>query len=281
MPQENTDLSNRTFLLGVGAHKAGTTWLHDYLNNHPDVFMSPIKEMHFFGNRFKPENAWPYTHFRRRLRDRKAQFGEKGKTCTALRARLRMGGNMKAYRRFFRWRVGAAPVFGEITPAYAILDIKELQYARSRFDRIRVIFLMRNPVDRLWSHMRFSEKYDTLDELESQLGNVLSKPAYRQRINYAQTLQNLQQVFTPDELHVEFYEHLFTDAAIQRLCAFLGIDDRPANFKKRLNVSMKLPLSPLLRPNVVADLRDQYEFVIAQFGANTPQSWHDDLALLA
>jgi len=34
--------------LVIGAAKAGTTSLYHYLNEHPQVFMSPIKETNFF-----------------------------------------------------------------------------------------------------------------------------------------------------------------------------------------------------------------------------------------
>ncbi len=34
-------------LLIVGAAKSGTTSLHNYLNQHPEVFMSNLKEPHF------------------------------------------------------------------------------------------------------------------------------------------------------------------------------------------------------------------------------------------
>jgi hypothetical protein len=67
---------------------------------------------------------------------------------------------------------------------------------------------------------------------------------------------------------------------MQRLCDFLQVDYQPANFQKKLNVSTKLPLSPLLRPKVVAGLRGQYDFVINRFGASVPQDWRDDLTLL-
>jgi hypothetical protein len=42
-------------MVGVGAQKAGTTWLFDYLGRHPDVAMSPIKELHYFDQIFRPE----------------------------------------------------------------------------------------------------------------------------------------------------------------------------------------------------------------------------------
>ena len=38
-------------LLIVGAAKSGTTSLHNYLNQHPDIFMCSPKEPHFLINR--------------------------------------------------------------------------------------------------------------------------------------------------------------------------------------------------------------------------------------
>jgi hypothetical protein len=49
------NLAGRKFMVGVGAQKAGTTWLFDYLGRHPDVAMSPIKELHYFDQIFRPE----------------------------------------------------------------------------------------------------------------------------------------------------------------------------------------------------------------------------------
>jgi len=44
-------LNSRTFFLGIGAQKSGTSWLSNYFKSHPEILMSPIKEMTFFGNR--------------------------------------------------------------------------------------------------------------------------------------------------------------------------------------------------------------------------------------
>ena len=37
--------------LVVGAQRAGTTWMHDRLRRHPDVFMPSVKELHFFNRK--------------------------------------------------------------------------------------------------------------------------------------------------------------------------------------------------------------------------------------
>src|SRR3954463_14128656 len=34
--------------LCVGAQKAGTGWLYEQLRNHPDFWMPPVKELHYF-----------------------------------------------------------------------------------------------------------------------------------------------------------------------------------------------------------------------------------------
>jgi hypothetical protein len=39
------------YLIGIGAQKAGTTWLAEYLYGHDEVFMSPYKEMRYFDSR--------------------------------------------------------------------------------------------------------------------------------------------------------------------------------------------------------------------------------------
>ncbi|MCP5087546.1 MAG: sulfotransferase [Rhodobacteraceae bacterium] len=281
MQSKLTSLKNRTFLLGVGAQKAGTTWLHYYLSSHPQVFMSPIKELHFFGNR-GTEGKWPIPMFQKKLRERheKDQANVPPKPHTALRERIRMGSDTKAYRRFFRKRVTDERVFGEITPAYSKLDIAELEFVRKHFPQTKAIFLMRNPVDRLWSQMRFSEDFGTLEELEALIPVALNKPNFSKRGDYSRTLSNLNAVFAPEQMHFEFYDILFSEAAITRLCKFLEVDPFPADFSSQRNVSGKFPLSPSLRAEMVAKLRPQYDAVIAQFGDRVPQAWRDDLDLL-
>ena len=43
----------------VGAPKAGTTSLYHYLDQHPDIYMSPIKEPCYFSLEARPENFVP------------------------------------------------------------------------------------------------------------------------------------------------------------------------------------------------------------------------------
>ena len=38
----------RDFFVCIGAQKSGTTWLARILSSHPELFMSPVKELHYF-----------------------------------------------------------------------------------------------------------------------------------------------------------------------------------------------------------------------------------------
>ena len=47
-PPDLSVLNGRTLFIGLGAMKAGTSWVSEYLRGHPGVYHSPIKEMNFF-----------------------------------------------------------------------------------------------------------------------------------------------------------------------------------------------------------------------------------------
>lgn len=272
-------LMGKTFLLGVGAHKAGTTWLYEYLFSHPQVCMSPVKEMHFFGYRGCGGWEWPITHFRKKLKRRMAEDARTGRQRPygPLRERIRMEGDVEKYRGFFRRRIQDAQVFGEITPAYCHLPAREFEFINVYFKNTKVIFLMRAPADRHWSHMRFSAGAETVEELEAKIDETLIHPKYVERNNYAGTLHNITQVFRPDQLHVEFYERLFTPEALTRICAFLGIDMMPAEFDKPLNVSVKMPLSPNLRGKIADALKVHYFAAEDYFDGDIPDTWRADM----
>ena len=40
--------------LGIGAQKSGTTWLHANLSQHPQIWMPPVKEIHYLDGKWMP-----------------------------------------------------------------------------------------------------------------------------------------------------------------------------------------------------------------------------------
>ncbi len=134
------DFDQKIFVLGVGAQKAGTTWLFDYLSKRGDIFM-PRKEMHYFNIKHKSD----------RKRHPSPDFAADGSPATA--------GKYRSYREYYRTRVPEeCNHFGEITPAYAILNKAKYRHIRTLFANIRIIFIMRDPVDRFLSQVRMFQE---------------------------------------------------------------------------------------------------------------------------
>lgn len=273
-------LDGKIFMLGIGAQKAGTSWLHDYFKKRRDVFVPPVKELHHFDARFRSDLC---SDFDRRFRERYEQFRARdGKSRAAkqrleiLEARVRMIGDEGAYRAYFEKAVPkTCRIFGEITPAYSLLPEEGFRAIASQFPRTRLIFLMRDPVDRLYSHLRMAERLDMLiGPAIEQFAAALKNPQYVERSEYHRTLANARRVFAPEDIFIGFYETFFCDAELARLCDFLGIPFKPGDYGTPVNVS---PHETRLDAERIAMARKKlapvYDFCRAEFGGKVPDSW--------
>ncbi len=101
-----------------------------------------------------------------------------------------------------------------------------------------VVFLMRDPVERIWSHIRM-KAHRRPGQFDVPLQEVLARDhaehSYAGRTRYEETLATLDQVFAADDVHVGLYETLFADPKQARTIARLvGIDPpRPKLGQKR------------------------------------------------
>ncbi len=277
-----TDISEKTFLFGVGAQKAGTTWLHRYLQAHPEVYMSPIKEMHFFTEMFLPggnrqmARTMHYTRLGnivRRLSEGKNVPADKVAIAHDLLDRAAMRGVPEAYFDYFARRMAPEQgIFGEITPAYSTLKEEHFRQIATYHPDIRPIFIMRDPVARFWSAMRMGEREDSNFSAVEQIVPQLENRAHLERGRYDLTLEALRQVFG-DRVIVLFYETFFTQDTIDGLCSALDITPRPADFWARENVSPEpVPLSEENGARIFEVFAPVYTYLEAA-GYRLPEAW--------
>ncbi len=270
------------FLLGVGAQRCGTTWLHSYLSNHPAVFMSPFKELHVFDAMFAPENSG-YTR-EKRFDELRAFLGKiltgepivRNDLVIAIeKYALSLGEN--AYLAHFRKFVRPEHrVMGEITPSYSLIPQSGFQFIRDFLVRAdlkpKVVFVMRDPVERMYSQLRFNERRG-VTRVKDAYAAALTSPGITFRTRYDLTVANLSAQFEPDELLFLFFEELFQDRSVENLCRFLGIDARPADFSARVNAA---PDVGEIDPNFRLAAREQldvvYEFCADRFGREKLQT---------
>lgn len=102
-------------------------------------------------------------------------------------------------------------VQGEITPAYSILSYERVQYVRRVFPHVKIIVILRNPLDRAWSmvemyYRSIGRSIDTVDEQE--IFTLLKSYGCTSRSNYIQILENWQAVFPKEQLHISQYADL-------------------------------------------------------------------------
>ena len=261
------------FLLGVGAQKAGTTWLHEYLASLPEVDLGFMKEYHVFD-----QNHVLDTTPGRKKRFENYLNSFLGSDSLSIRHKFRR--NHKHYFSYFRKLVDSPDqvfITGDITPSYAALPVKVLRYIKSSLEkngfRVRVVFLMRDPVARCISANRMYSSPRLLDSpgdaaLEAELlAKKYQQTRFQIRTRYDQTINNLEQVFTSDELYLGFYEELFSDKAIAEICSFLELPFRPGKYKQVVHGSLvKSELPETIKSEIRSYYSQVYDFVLNRFG---------------
>lgn len=257
-------MARPTFLLGLGAQKAGTTWLHDYLSVNGLVHFGARKEYHVLDSYFGLEPKAQLMRFRRLalLMQDYHQSGPKEKLNRDLVQVLRyslMGLDLQAYRDHFITLATEYPFVGDITPSYCGLNAKQLQEVRDLLVphfRLRVIYLIRDPVERLFSmckhHARasWSPGYgrDPLALYDEALLDGGLAGGYRS--DYGSTLAAIDAAFEPADVLIGFYESLFQESSIRQITNFLGVPFIDPDFARRPNAdhsALRLTPDRLLR----------------------------------
>jgi len=284
--------SEKTMLIGIGAQKAGTTWLYEYLDTHPDVYMSPEKEMHIFDYRYNDPRS-PFLsmeEFRGILVKRVAGIADKinkkqGRLdkeayirVKRMVEKLAMLDYVEFYKDYFHQRVENENIFGEITPAYSLLPKEGFQEIVSLHDRVKFIFIMRDPIDRAWSHMHMGLSGNNItisheESLSRIFDSDITQNKFFLKSDYSKTIINLESVVPKEDILYLFYEDLFTDSSVKRICNFLNIEYQEADLSTKVRQGQyddKIKTTDIVKNNVYADV---YRFCHERFGQAIPSSW--------
>jgi hypothetical protein len=204
----------------IGAQKAGTTALYSYLVQHPLVTPALRKETHFFDNHFNRGLFW-------------------------YRAFFPMRRHQHRLCRIF----GIPPITGEASPYYLFHPLVPRRI-QQLLPGVRLIVLLRNPVDRAYSHYHHEVAmgHETLsfeeaikqeaERLQTEHDRLLTNPAYRSyqhqhhsylaRGMYADQLQPWLELFPAIQLLILRNEDLkqTPSAVFQQVLAFLGLPEQ-------------------------------------------------------
>lgn len=238
----------------VGPQRTGTTWLATNLRHHPEIFLSFPKELYFF-NRLAEAKSSHSLHYERLNRGvwRKG-LGSMIRQLIKIgymdfyRTGRRNANELEWYLKFFEeddWGVslvkrmvgeqtdlpGEVPkVRGEATASYAVLEHGVIQDIVRLNPDIKIVLMIRDPVERAWSHAKKDLVRDgvrSFKEIASEdFIEYLSSPYMIKCGTYTAAIENWKAYLKPDHLFVGMYDELRSAPAelLLRLYDFLGVE---------------------------------------------------------
>lgn len=262
----------------IGAQKGGTQWLYDQLAFHPDVWMTPIKELHVF-DRSKGAFRGARRLYRRVDSDLEAVNSKRvagaGRPLVERDVRFLKSfvdlirnkrlvedptGRIEAYAELFREK--GHQLTGDVTPAYSKLGGDEVARITHRFPEARTLFIAREPVERLWSSFCMALRQDRLGGSNpvtpaSVIAFARQKPVAARSFPSA-IVERWRSSARPGRFALFFFDDLRRDAAglRARILAHIGADpERPsgdldASFNRKSQRS-KLDLTADIRAALV------------------------------
>ena len=132
----------------VGAGKAGTTSLHRYLAQHPQVYMSPLKEPCYFASEIRPENLSP--QLQRHIRLQSKALPRHIHDGQPFRPFGWMVSDWDDYLRLFQDAKDQKAI-GEASAAY-LWSQTAARNIHARIPGARILMFLRDPAERAFSH---------------------------------------------------------------------------------------------------------------------------------
>lgn len=201
----------------IGGKKCGTSSLYNYLAGHPDIAPAFRKEVHFFDNSSKAGSMRYRAYF-----------------------------PVSAYRSYVRRRRGSGFITGEATPYYLFYPLAPKR-VRRMIPEAKLIVLLRNPVDRAYSHYhhevrRGTEEATFEEAVEREAGRLVGEReeilrdggydslshrrySYLSRGVYVDQLRNWRDHFPAEQILILKSEDLYSDPAsvVGQSLDFLGL----------------------------------------------------------
>lgn len=275
--------------VGIGAQRSGTGWLYRNLRRHPDCFLAPIKEVHYFDSLDDTVLSLPKTY------QRGYRFKRHVKTCiqsviaSAIYQERNFnltrdfwwqyfseGSNIDWYTNLFDQAARTGKITGEITPAYALLSEPYIKQLKDVNRDLKIIYILRNPIDRSYSHATkalIKGKNNRAEDIstENLIEFVKSSNCY-ERSDYLTSIRNFQNFFAPEQMLICFFDEIQNQPVelLRRIYNFLELkeimftDNLPS---QKINSSSYLKKMPQELAQVLIDMyREDIQDIASELG---------------
>jgi len=286
----------RRLLLSVGAMKAGTTFMHRIFLRNRGVFFTPEKELHYFAHvnglskalqrplilDLEPAEFAYHTHEPGTILSTRYRIH---RLASVLRGRYAQISDADELRTIVQWyaeRYLSDPVdenwfdrvfhgSGDLWAAdfsnyNALLDEAGWRSVRAHCDELKVLYFLRDPVERAWSHIRFEQMLSggraAIMEGSPEVAEAFIRSPSSAHGRYADIVSSLRRNLSEDELRIVKFESFLADfpASMREIEDFLGLppgDYADVNTGHKVNASAGAPMSEAIRDRLAGALAGQ------------------------
>jgi hypothetical protein len=281
--------------LCIGAQKAGTTWLHYNLAQQKGVWLPPVKEIHFLDH---PRPTFIELMFSGRSHHKLARANVAATAFDVIRRRADLADFGLALKlayahRDWAWYESLFPetagtLCGEICPGYARISTDVIGAIASRNPKIKIIYLLRDPIDRAWSAlaMHFRKKPGSTiadDRPQDIIERMMSSKSFA-HCQYEANIARWMEHLPADQLYFGFFERIEEDPTgyLEDILRFLDVPAAVCSKTagERVNSSLGELIPPGVEGEIARLLRGEAASLHRRFANQYTERWlaHAELA---
>ncbi len=259
--------------LCIGALKSGTTWLYHNLRSHPEIRLTPVKELHYFNNPTQVPNIIRMFKKNWMLRQLKTSTN----CCLQEKRYSQLAWFLRFYffRRNDRWYSSLfsrdfGQKVGEVTPTYSVLQEKAVARIYGLMPNVRIIYILRNPIIRTWSEiaMYYQNRGRLLKNIrDDELFKFLQTGWGSRNSNYIGNLQTWEKFYPKTNFFIGFYDQLA---------------ENPRDFIRSIYNFLEVDSSKNLIPDTVHIMRNTHKYpeIPIRFSSYLAHKYYDQIERL-
>ena len=256
----------RNLFMCAGAMKAGTSWLYHTMRHHPQVHFSWLKEIHYFSHQANISNSLRPENRENRGRNKIVKLGRQLRQNKISQEEFRDGiawyknymvGELSDawYQNLFEAEKmrDAEQFCADFSNLSCFLDEAGWSHVRSLTENLKVIYILRDPVKRLWSHYKFHLLFidhdgkETPDKDIELFSKFIARKQNIRNAKYSENIGRLRESLHESEFQI-FYLDDFSTLPLEtlnKLHRFLEISDYSypgIDLNKKRNSSIEIDL---------------------------------------
>jgi hypothetical protein len=284
--------------IGIGTERSGTSWVFSMLAHHPDIWVPPLKELHYFDTK-DPElptaNFRLRYHLKTRLKHKLIPLIKRPHRPELYKNSYienliwdyhyfskKIDANW--YQNLFSEKFIKGKICGEYTPAYCNISAELIKQTLDINKNLKYIILIRNPLDQIQSSLIQNfvmiEGRNIENVSINEMETWLKSPAASFKANLKTIFDKWNKLVPKEQLFVGHYEQINEEpeTLIKALYSFLGVDNKflPDKTFIRKKINKLTPDNFKLPQNIIDNINERFEKELLSFTDAYPEygkSW--------